>query len=207
MRILTGLQQTMAGFVRNASRRVDAELCILSLCQPELALDPESLNARLNRLEEQIANGCTVTAPAKAAPAQPQENEAEAAVFSPAEPEPVAEVVPDDAPVGFWLEVAAAVRQELKPPVLGFFSASDTAPVQGKLEGDTLVLYCQNDFALNMVNKPEVLDLVARKASAQLHRSVKVRAVDAKSAGGKNENMERLLNFGRSHSNIVTIKE
>ena len=207
VRILTGLQQTMAGFVRNASRRVDAELCILSLCQPELALDPESLNARLNRLEEQIANGCTVTAPAKAAPAQPQENEAEAAVFSPAEPEPVAEVVPDDAPVGFWLEVAAAVRQELKPPVLGFFSASDTAPVQGKLEGDTLVLYCQNDFALNMVNKPEVLDLVARKASAQLHRSVKVRAVDAKSAGGKNENMERLLNFGRSHSNIVTIKE
>ena len=131
--------------------------------------------------------------------------EAEPVVVS--EPEAVVEEIPDEAPVGFWLEVAAAVRQELRPPVLGFFSASDTAPVQGKLEGDTLVLYCQNDFALNMVNKAEILELVARKAGAQLHRTVKVRAVDAKSAGGKNENMERLLNFGRSHSNIVTIKE
>lgn len=206
VRILGCLQQTMAGFVRNASRRVDAELCILSLCQPELSLDPESLNARLNRLEEQLRSGCIVQSPTQDKAKAPEQQTGTATVEAPASAETPAEPVPDEAPVGFWQEVAAAVRQELRPPVSGFFAASETAPVQGRLEGGVLVLYCQNDFALNMVDKAPVLELVGRKAAARLGRTVKVRVVDARS-DGKNENMERLLDFGRSHSDIVTINE
>ena len=54
VRMMERLQETMAGFTRSASRRMDAELCIVELCQPELSLDTKALNARLTRLEEQV---------------------------------------------------------------------------------------------------------------------------------------------------------
>ena len=57
VRMMNLLQQTMAGFTRNASRRMDAELCILSMCQPKLQLDAQALNARLTRLEERLDSG------------------------------------------------------------------------------------------------------------------------------------------------------
>ena len=60
VRMLGLIQQTSAGFTRSTSRRLDAELCILNLCQPELTLDAEAMNARLSRLEEQIQQGSFV---------------------------------------------------------------------------------------------------------------------------------------------------
>jgi DNA polymerase-3 subunit gamma/tau len=49
LRITTVLQETAAGFVKSANRRVDAELCILRLCDPGLDLDARSLNARISK--------------------------------------------------------------------------------------------------------------------------------------------------------------
>ena len=57
VRIMDQLEKTANGFTRRASRRLDAELCIISLCQPELQLDAQSLNARISRLEENVKNG------------------------------------------------------------------------------------------------------------------------------------------------------
>ena len=57
VRMLNLIQQTMAGFTRSASRRLDAELCVLNLCQPELSLDAEALNARITRIEDKINSG------------------------------------------------------------------------------------------------------------------------------------------------------
>mgnify|MGYP007112572914 CR=1 FL=1 len=54
------IQQTVAGFTRSASRRMDAELCLIDLCQPELQLNAEAINARLTRLEEQLKSGSFV---------------------------------------------------------------------------------------------------------------------------------------------------
>ena len=62
VRMMERLQETMAGFTRSASRRMDAELCIVELCQPELSLDTKALNARLTRLEEQVKSGAFVPA-------------------------------------------------------------------------------------------------------------------------------------------------
>ena len=111
------------------------------------------------------------------------------------------------APVGFWTDLAEAVRKELKPPVVGFFSASSNAPVKGILEKDRLVLVCANPFAKDIVNKPEVLNLVARKASAKLGGNVRVVITDETARNENNEGMEKLLRFGREHSDIITIKE
>ena len=120
---------------------------------------------------------------------------------NPVESEPVEQI-----PVGFWTDLAASIRKELRPPVSGFFAPTPNAPVQAKLTGDTLTLHCANDFTRGMVDKPNVTELVARKATAQLGRSIRVRVVDA-TAKPDNRHMEQLLNFGRAHSDIVKIKE
>jgi chromosome segregation ATPase len=74
---------------------VDAELCILNLCQPELSLDAESLNARLNRLEEQISSGSFVAQPTQCAPVQTSEPKVEAEAVVASEPEAEAEEIPE----------------------------------------------------------------------------------------------------------------
>ena len=209
VRIMERIEQTLSGFTRSASRRLDAELCIIGLCQPELQLDAGSINARLTRLEEQIRNGQLVAAPPQvsAVPA-PEEDELPPVPDDSVAPDPFEPGISNsDAPVGFWTDLVAAIRQELRPPVSGFFAATPNAPVQGTLSGNQLVLKCANEFTMEMINKPEILSLVSRKAAAMLGRQVSVMAVDKNARSETGAGMSRLLNFGRDHSDIVNIKE
>ena len=216
VRMMTELQQTMAGFTRSASRRMDAELCIMNLCQPELSLDAESLNARLTRLEEQIKTGSfTVKQVQQAKPVPedlddarpPMPDDADA---PPSDEAPKAEPAPkqeSQAPAGFWTDLMTASRKELKPPVSGFFVASQNSPLRGALKGDTLELRCLNAFVAEAVNRPDILEVVSRKASAMLGRPIRISVVDMSAKPAGNARMEQLLNFGRAHSDIVSIKE
>ena len=206
VRMMSLVQETLSDFTRSASRRMDAELCILEMTQPELSLDAKSLNARLTRLEDQIKSGSLLVAPAAAAPTSPA---AEAPKQEAAEePAPEEAPVPDDqVPLGFWAEVVAAVRQELKPPVSGFFVATENAPVYGAMKNGVLELRCKNTFTADMLGKPEILEVVARKAGAQLKKQVKAKIVDLSAKPTGNSRMENLLQFGRQHSDIVNMKE
>ena len=208
VRIIEQLERTMQGFTRSASRRVDAELCIISLCQPELQLDPKSLNARLTKLEEQVKNGKFVSvAPQIVEQLPDEEPPAHTAQDTPPEEIPEPEIVTEDTPIGFWTELVAAVRQELGPPISGFFATTPSAPVQGVLRDGKVVLKCTNSFTLEMVNKPEILSLVGRKASAILNRPVSAAAEDVSASGRNNPRMEQLMDFGRTHSNVINIKD
>ena len=213
VRMMERLQETMAGFTRSASRRMDAELCIVELCQPELSLDTKALNARLTRLEEQVKSGAFVpAAPVKADKAASEKDEYEDdrppmpddADAPPAEDAPP--VAENEAPVGFWSDLVAAVRKELKPPVSGFFVVTPNAPVQGALVGDRLELRCSNSFTAQMLDRPEILEVVSRKATAMLSHPVRAVTVDMSAKPAANPRMEQLMNFGRAHSDIVTIK-
>ena len=211
VRMMNLIQQTMAGFTRNASRRMDAELCIVNLCQPELTLDAQALNARLTRIEDKIATGAFAVVPApglqqshpEEADYPPMPDDADA----PPDPEIPSAPVPSEAPAGFWMDVAAAVRRELPPTMMGLFASSDRAPVQGVLYGTELVLECANGFVAEAVNKPEILSVVATKATAKLGRQLRVKVVDRSAKPQKTAQMERLLDFGRAHNDIVKIKE
>ncbi len=204
VRMLSLIQKTAAGFVRSASRRLDAELCVMSLCQPELQLDAQSLNARLTRLEDQIKSGSfTVSAPVESVIKADEFSTAVQNQDVPEQKEVPVSDEPDETPAGFWLEICTQVRMELKPPISGFFTAN--GPVQGILKGNTVVLQCANSFTKTVVDKPEVLELVARKASAKLGHPVKAIASDKTNV--KNEQMEQLLQFGRAHSDVINIKK
>ena len=215
IRMMSLLQETMSGFTRASSRRLDAELCILNLCQPELSLDAESLNARLTRLEDQLKTGkFTVSSPAvqetkpvpedlDERPPMPGDEDA-----PPTEEPPTPKSAPNtQAPPGFWTELMGASRKELKPPASGFFVAAQNSPIRGALKGDILEIRCAGDFVAAQVNRPDVLEVVARKASALLGRNVRISVVDITKKAEANPKMEKLLNFGRAHSDVVKIKE
>ena len=209
-RMLGVIQQTVDGFVRSTSRRVDVELCLVNLCQPELSLDAEALNSRLTRLEDQIRSGA-VSAPVKT----------ECVIFEPEEEErppmpddldapPAPEEIPAPAanvPVGFWIDLVSQAKQELRPPLSGFFTTTPNSPVQGVVRDDKLVLLCNDKFVLGMVDKPEILDLFARKASAALGRPLRAVAMTKNTNQANSHQMEELLSFGRANSGIINIKE
>ena len=208
VRMLNLIQQTVSGFSRSSSRRMDAELCIMNLCQPELALDSEAINARVTRLEEQLRTGSVTIHVANNVVAEEEDrppfpDDCDDPYAEQAKP---VEIV-NEAPVGFWTDIVTQIRKELKPPAFGFFTTAPDAPVQGVLQGDTLVLVCKNPFAMEMINKQEILDIVSRKAGAKLGRSVRVKVSDSAGQKGSSEQMERLLQFGRAHSDVIKIKE
>ncbi len=206
VRMMGLIQQTAAGFTRSTSRRMDTELCIVSMCQPELDLNADALNARLTRLENEIKSGNITVKTVAPEPAQVQEEELPPPPDDSDAPPEFSPAETAEAPVGFWTDIASEVRKELKPPLIGFFATSPNAPVQGVLQGDKLVLMCSAPFIKEMINKPEVLALIENKASAKLGRKIRVVADDKTGSNERNAQMEQLLQFGRAHSDIVNIK-
>ena len=215
VRMMNLLQTTMSGFTRSASRRLDAELCILQLCQPELNLDLEAVNARLTRVEDQLRTGAFTmpVVPNKANAPLPEDVDDDERPPMPDDSDapPLGDDMPqppvNEAPMGFWTDLVAAVRKELKPPAAGFFVASPNAPIQGALVGDKLELRCSNSFTKETIDKPHVLEVVTRKASAMLGRPVRTAVVDLSAMTAGNPRMEQLMNFGRNHSDVVKIKQ
>ena len=113
----------------------------------------------------------------------------------------------NDAPVGFWSDIVSAAKKELKPPAVGFFSTTPDSLIKGILQGDKLILECSNGFVLEAVNKPQILAVVAQKASAKLGRPIRVVPTDKNANPRNNAHMEQLLQFGRDHSDIIKLKD
>ncbi len=209
VRMMGLIQGTIAGFTRSASRRMDGELCLMNLCQPGLRMDVEALNARLSRLEEKLATGNLVVqapGPAEAPKSQPEAAEPPQPVPQ-SEPKQELDSVPSvPMPVGFWAELVEEVRKELKPPMSGFFNTTANAPVQGRLYPQGLLLLCANVFTWEIIDRPEILELVSRKASMLLGKPIRVKAVDRTAQPATSQAMEQLLAFGRAHGDVVTIE-
>ena len=220
VRMMNLIQQTMAGFTRAASRRMDAELCILNLCQPELHLDAEALNARLTKLEEQLRTGQFVAAvqPQAKKPVPedldderpPVPGDDDAPPPGDDDVPPMADPVPAPAPAApaaFWTDLLAAVRKELRPPASGFFVQAPNSPLKGVMRGSKLELRCAVSFVAQAIDRPDILEVVSRKASSMLNRPITVSVVDMTAKPAANPRMEQLMDFGRAHSDVVHIKE
>ena len=205
-RMMGIIQQTAAGFTRSTSRRMDAELCVINLCQPELSLDAESINSRLTRMEEMLKYGefrvgKLQVEPVEERPPAPDDFDAPPEINTDT-PEPI----PAQAPAGFWADMVSAIRSELRPPASGFFVTTPNAPVEGVLRENRLELVCSASFIVDVLNKPEILDMISRKASAKLGRPIRAVAVDKMKIKAKSRQMEKLLQFGQEHSDIIKIK-
>ena len=219
VRMIGLLQTTAAGFTRSSSRRLDAELCIMNLCDPGLQMDVQALNARISKLEEQLRTGNFV-APAAAQPKQEKPDDVVDDETPPlpgdedcppdpdapaAQPERKQSPQKDDTPIGFWVDLANSMRPELQPALRAFLDPTGKI-MNAIVRGDRVGLICADEFVTNMVDKPEVRELATRKASAMLGRPVTVKVVNRKAERSKSKQMEQLMAFGREHSDIIKIK-
>ena len=218
MRVLTETQKTRASFGKNTDVRVAAELLLMQLCEPALRLDAQALNARISRVEEQLASGVLV----KAAPQtsgdeydddrppfpddadDPERGSAPPAAL-PVQAQPAPAPKPET-PAGFWPALSEKLRAELSAKDRGFFAAN--GPLHPVLQGEnTLIMAADNEFVLGMVKKPAIEQLIREKASALLGRPVAVRfALKNQVSNFGKDPMDALVQFGEQHSDIFTIK-
>ena len=135
LRIIALLQQTAANFCKSQNPRVDCELCLLQLCLPQLQLDAQSLNARLSRVEEQLASGVLVQARPAAAPeaadAPPTEGPVhETASSTPGSPAWLATMVAAQPAISMPLDIAEGLiwlRPDLALAVKPYFEPAPAA--------------------------------------------------------------------------------
>lgn len=212
VRIMKELQATAAGFTRGGKTRLDGELCLLRLCQPELNLDAEAMNARLSKLERAVANGIRVV---QESPKEPQSEEdrppmpGDEDAPPPTEEEMSARSAPrqEESPVGFWPDLVSKIHEAIKNPVLrGYFGATPDALVQGSLQADRLELRCSSTYVYELISKRENLELVGQVASEFLGRPIRAWASDQQAKPRSSEHFQELLNFGKQHSNVIKIK-
>ena len=209
LRITTVLQETASGFAKSANRRVDAELCMLRLCDPALDLDARGLNARISRIEDQLATGSFVqTKPVPQvqdfADDRPPLDDCDAPpIFEDAPPVPPR---PTEAPTGFWPDFSAKLKAEIPNKSKGFIPGS----VKPLLEQDLLTLVADSKFVKSMLDIPEVLEPAVRIASAMLGRPIRVRCMEKNKntamVGGKDP-LQELVSFGQMHEGMITIKD
>ena len=221
LRMLNLLQETRRGFSKNADGRIGMELCLMQLCQPKLTLDLQTVNARLSKLEEQLASGAfTVKAAAKPADADDEErppfpDDADDPLAGLAPPMDAREAErPQEKPASNgaqeeldrrWPELAASLREGLGVRERGFFAPG--GPVRPRLKGDTLILTAPSQFVLDIIKSPNVQKIAAEKASAFFGRPMQVQfALAGQLDASGRDPMDALLALGKEHSDIMTIK-
>lgn len=209
LRMTDILRNTVNGFNTSANRRIDAELCLIRLCEPEAEIDAQALNARITRLENKIASGLITLAQRPAEDEAPWEEERPPMPMDPPPvSEPTHEPVRDDTPVGFWPRLVEQVRPQLRPPALAMFVAGEDAPVVGSVRNGVLYLEPRALIAEKLVSRPEVLQIVRECASGILGKPVRVQiGKSGEDAVINNESFDRLVHFGQTHGETVDIMD
>ena len=191
MQMLTLLQQATSDLTRSTSRRTDAELCLIRLCDVTLDESLSGLSARLTRLEEMMSGGVPAPAPTPApkAAAKPaddlppwQEEPAPAPKPAPAPrpvepPRPAPEPKPAPAPSGesggaFWDSFVTGLRGQISMAAYPYLS--NRTQVRGTWKDGTLTVWVPDDFTKTILNKPAVTEVMAKAAGARFGGSARV---------------------------------
>jgi len=181
--MLSVLQKAGADIVRSTNRRIDAELCLITLCHPEADSSPEALAARLDALEQRPA-GIPVPTPAPTPAPKPQKArpvpapaptddpppwvvEPPKAPPAPKEsPKPEPDPAPNPAPapsaptpsvgqaVSSWAALRAELQNSLSIPDFMFIGNPDS--VGGTVSSDTVTVWLQADYLRALVDTPTI---------------------------------------------------
>ncbi len=197
------LQKTASGFAVSPSPRLDAELCLMELCNPALSQDVRALSARVGKLEEQVATGAFAAAPAPApvqeAPAAAEPPTPKAEIPAPAPKQETAPATYDTLPADFWAEWRGSLKAELHEPYWSLLAQFTPTLKNGvlSLEGPAFAVATLATADQNMLSQ---------KASALLRCPVTVRIVGADGKRSQEDDpLKDLLRFGANHEDIFTI--
>lgn len=180
MQMLTLLQQSTADLARSTSRRTDAELCLIRLCDVTLDESLSGLSARLTRLEQLMRDGVPASAPTPA-PKVVEKPAAPALVDDlppwQEEPAPAPKVAPAPAPSGesggaFWDSFVTGLRGQISMAAYPYLS--NRTQVRGTWKDGVLTVWVPDDFTKTILNKPAVTEVMAKAASARFGGSARV---------------------------------
>ena len=107
-------------------------------------------------------------------------------------------------PVTFWADLVDATRK-WRPSLGGYINTNDSNLVTPKRSGDLLELTCATDMVRSIVDREDVRDFMAQKASALLRRPVRVRFTVRSGRAGEDP-MNNLVNIAREHPDIFHIQ-
>ena len=192
-RAIAALQNATSAIAASSNKRIDAELCCVSLCEGADSGDVDALISRVNELENKLKNGVFTAAPSisAAAPVKeparvsqgdvPKQSASDVPeVRKPAEASPMAEseqkpsssgaAVPQGDGREIWGKILAAAKPKLSPGVVPLFGG-----VSATLSDNTLSLSSENAFVLQMLTRSENMDIL-RSAAAQAAPGIVVTA-------------------------------
>ena len=193
VQMLNSLQRSGADMARSVNRRTDAELCIISLCDPALDGAESAITARLEALERKVEQGVSVVsrpapAPRQEKPAPPMDeptfqddpppwawDEPAPPVQQPPKPAPAPAPQPKPQPKpaaaasgGDWQSLRARLEKTLS--VADFCFIGNPSMVSGTVGGDTVTLWADTDLVRGLIDKKDILDTVAQTAQSLLGR-------------------------------------
>ena len=216
--ICTTLQRAAADMNVSVNRRTDAELCLLKLCDETLSGDLSAINARLARLEQQMATGVryaaaestaqVVPAPADGSfddapppygePAEPERPQSATTAPAPQAAEPKAEA---SAPTGdgdIWLTLMESYKNRLTPDKRAFVGQAD-----GRLANGVLTVYCPTAVTKAMLDTEAVAAVLREVTGQSVGRAVAVRFVVGEPEDGKKrDKFQDLLRMGSKFDNF-----
>lgn len=211
LRIIDLVQTTTAGFKTSVNQRMDGELCLIHLCQPELSVQPKDLSARISRMEEDLTarilelemklrNG-TFTVSAEAFPeadeeAPPPWEDADAPPDPEEDCQKKAEAVLCDED---WRKIRERTAPDVSVEVRSFFERAG-----GTLKGDLITILpgCKLDHDMLKRDK-NLLKLVRKKAMVVLGKPVRVRLGEETVGGGGDDKLLQLAASMEGFDNMI----
>ncbi len=214
LRIIDLVQETANGFKSSQNQRLDGELCLIHLCQPDLTNDvrdlatrisrvEDDLTARMMELEHKLKNGNFAVAMTSGetpddlddGQAPPPWDDADA----PPEPEEEPKAsAPDSDDV--WRKTLEKVLPEIEPQCRIMLQNEFT----GRMRGDDLWLTPHNQFVHNMVKRDEaVMEVIRKKATVVAGRPVRVRMGEERAGTfGTNDKLAQLIGDMAGYDNM-----
>ena len=204
---LEKLQSTQGAMRTVNNPRMNAELCLVSLCDNSLGDSTAELRARISRLEEEQQNGVPVPPRAEEEKAVPQPTP-KPPVDRPApmhaEPQPP---VPEEAPAPreqggeepaeLWKSIQKRLAPRLTMELRTILQNPDL--ILGALKGDVLQIEAAPGYAYMRFNRPELLQLFTETADAIRGRETRVLLADRKPRQESGRSLDELRAFEEVH--------
>ena len=210
---LEKLQNTQGAMRTVNNPRMNAELCLVSLCDNSLADSTAELRARISRLEETVRNGVpTAAAPTETAAEKPQPAPVRVPEPVVIRPEPVREEPPTppvpaeapapraesgEEPADLWKAIQKRLAPRLSMEMRTILQNPDL--VLGTLSGDTLQVEAAPGYAHMRFNRPELLQQIGETATALRGRATRVQLIDRKPRQQSGRSLDELRAFKEVH--------
>lgn len=169
------LQEALVRMPHAANRRIEAELCVVRMCQLT-AEDYDTLSGRIDALEEKLAHGVPVAAvqednnfPSDADAPPSDEDEEYIPPQNKTKPKPPEKLECS----GQWNDIMLAARKQLKPMVF-----AQLAFAKGVLYGNDLLVVCDDAFTCDLCSQSDVKQVLAQAAQTVTGKTYRVKVME-----------------------------